>query len=424
MRLGVTERLPVDGELDLTVSGVRPGTAVTVTATMRDPGGLRWRSEAEYTSGSDGTVAVARTAPGRGSYSGADGNGLLWSLRPEAEGAEAAWPPTGLEPLQVEFHAAAGRAAAATAQVTVQREAPGTSRRTVTDAGLRGTLFVPAGPGPFPPALVLGGSAGDANERTAAILAAHGHLALALFYFAAPGLPRELVDIELEYFGRALDWLRRQPEAAAGRTAVVGRSRGGEVALLLGLHLGVDIVVAIAASGIVNSGLRKGPDGWLSDAPSWRVGGRPLPYLSHARDLPAERDGVVSSTPAYLAALADWDAARAATMPLQDCRSAVLMISGTDDQIWPSALLSELALGRLRRRRDGRQRHLQLPGAGHLFLPPTLPATVLTLRYPQARQRLALGGTAAANARAGRLAHAAMLRALDGCIEDRDEEET
>jgi acetyl esterase/lipase len=421
--LGVTELLPVDGELDLTVTGLRPGAVVTVTATMKDPEGLRWHSEAEFAAGADGTVAVARTAPSRGSYSGADGNGLLWSMQPEQRAAaESSGLASGLAPLDIEFRAAVGGAAAGTARVTVQRESPGTGRRAVTDAGLRGTLFVPAGTGPFPPVLVLGGSGGSANEGVAAILAGHGYLALALWYFAAPGLPAELVDIELEYFGRALSWLRRQPEAAPGRTAVVGRSRGGELALLLGLYLGVDTVVAFVPSGIVFSGIRRGPDGWL-DVPAWRWDGRPLPYLYDGADGTADQDGVISETPAVLAALADWDRVRAATMPLQDCRSSVLLLSGCADQVWPSALLAELAMARLRLRSSGRQRHLAMPGAGHRFLPPTLPATVSVIRHPADGERTALGGTAAANARAGRLAHAAMLSALDGRIEDTGIEE-
>lgn len=101
-------------------------------------------------------------------------------------------------------------------------------------------------------------------------------------------------------------------------------------------------------------------------------------------------------------------------MPLESCSSAVLLISGADDQVWPSALYSELAMARLRRRPAGRQRHVMLPGAGHSFRPSVLPATLGVVRHAQANDRIALGGTAAANAAAGRISYREMLDALAG----------
>lgn len=101
-------------------------------------------------------------------------------------------------------------------------------------------------------------------------------------------------------------------------------------------------------------------------------------------------------------------------MPLEDSPSAVLLISGADDQVWPSALYSELAMARLRRRDGGRQRHVMLPGAGHHFRAPVLPSTLTVVRHAQAQDRIELGGTAAANAAAGAVAYREMLDALAG----------
>jgi hypothetical protein len=72
-----------------------------------------------------------------------------------------------------------------------------------------GTLFQPAGDGPFPTVLVVGGSAGREvfSGQCAALLAGHGYASLALSYFAAEGLPKNLVGIPLEYFARAIGWL-------------------------------------------------------------------------------------------------------------------------------------------------------------------------------------------------------------------------
>jgi hypothetical protein len=412
--LNVASQLTLDDDLDLTVGGLRPGSVVSVTASLKALDGLRWSSGADFTADGAGEVRVSTAAPLHGSYRGADPNGLLWSLAPKRRAdAEASVLLAGLEPLDIELTCTSdGTGPSQAAVVTVERMAQGTTRQAVRQPGFAGTLYTPPGDGPFRPVLVVGGSGGGANEPLAAYLAGHGYLALALPYFAAPGLPDELVDIELEYFGRALRWLGALPTAVPGPVAVAGRSRGGELALLLGLHFGADPVVAIAASGVVHAGIRRGAEGWLSDVPAWRLGGRAIPYLAHDGGTLEWRDGAIVCTPVYLRDLGDWQRVLAATLPLRDCRSRVLLISGTHDDVWPSALFGELAASRLRSRPDGRHEHLIAAGAGHRFLPPVLPVPVTTSWHAQAAERLSLGGTPAANARGGRLAYAAMLRTL------------
>jgi len=83
-------------------------------------------------------------------------------------------------------------------------------------------------------------------------------------------------------------------------------------------------------------------------------------------------------------------------------RGAVLLISGSDDQVWPSRQLAELALRRLARAGSGqptRSLHLNYPHAGHgvdqgLRLPaaPTIIPGPNDILY-------ALGGSKAGNAR-------------------------
>jgi dienelactone hydrolase len=155
----------------------------------------------------------------------------------------------------------------------------------VTDDGLVGVLCTPAGAGPAPGVLLLGGSEGGLHERDARELAGHGFTVLALAYFGAPGLPPGLVDVPLEYFARGLDVLAGQPRAGQ-RFAVVGGSRGGEAALLAGAHdERVGAVVSVVGSGVVTQGIdyRRGRllDILSHPANSWTWRGGPLPYLPY-----------------------------------------------------------------------------------------------------------------------------------------------
>ena len=107
-------------------------------------------------------------------------------------------------------------------------------RQPVREGGLVGTLFLPGASAPRAAVLALGGAGGGLSEGAAETFAREGFAALALAYFGLDGLPRELVEIPLEYFEGAISWLRRLPKVGAGRVAVVGNSKGGELALLLG----------------------------------------------------------------------------------------------------------------------------------------------------------------------------------------------
>ncbi|XP_071092754.1 acyl-coenzyme A thioesterase 5-like [Haliotis cracherodii] len=77
----------------------------------------------------------------------------------------------------------------------------GSVRRIVMREGsLRGTLFLPAGEGPFPGVLDMFGSAGGLAEFRAALLASRGFACFALAYIRYDDLPTSLAGIDFEYF--------------------------------------------------------------------------------------------------------------------------------------------------------------------------------------------------------------------------------
>ena len=73
-----------------------------------------------------------------------------------------------------------------------------------------------------PAVIVLGGSGGGLDEAMAALVASRGYTTLALAYFAMEGLPADLYEIPLEYFGKSIEWLQRSGHAKEGKIAVIG----------------------------------------------------------------------------------------------------------------------------------------------------------------------------------------------------------
>jgi dienelactone hydrolase len=144
-------------------------------------------------------------------------------------------PPTG--PSRVVLSVVAGGKTIARTTVSRRVTAPSVRVRhfTVRRDGIEAFLYMPRVRGRRPAVVAFGGSEGrNSMFEVAATLARHGYPALALAYFAEPGLPRQLHDIPLEYFARAVRMMRRLPQVDPAHVAVLGDSRGGELALLLG----------------------------------------------------------------------------------------------------------------------------------------------------------------------------------------------
>jgi dienelactone hydrolase len=423
----------VDAPLRVSVAGCRPDQAVTIRAQVDDPRRGRWRSEAVYRADGAGAVDLASACPVGGAYRGADPLGLLWTLAPDPAvpgtvGFAGPSEPFDVE-LSVEAEGAAGdgpdrQGGAEARRARVRRcfMGPDVARQPVRDAGLVGTLFMAADGAPRPGVLVVGGSDGGLSEGLAALLASHGFAALALAYFRAEQLPADLVEIPLEYFERAIQWLGARPEVAAGGLGVVGRSRGGELALLLGATFPeVAAVVGYVPSGVVHAGIGTSASG-SGPRSAWTWRGRPLPFVppvdagapSPPGPAPGGQAGApLELTPMFLSALENRAAVDAAAIPVERIRGPVLLLSGEDDRLWPSPVLADMAAARLAAHGHPHAvTHLRYPAAGHAFGAVGLPATANTIVHPLRGRAMALGGTPAANAAAAADSWPRVLRLL------------
>ena len=268
-------------------------------------------------------------------------------------------------------------------------------RQPVEEEGLVGTLFYPSTPGPHPTMIVLGGAAGGMREGGAEVLASEGFAALALAYFGVNQLPHDLVEIPLEYFERAIAWLKIQPEIDENRIGIVGNSKGGELGLLLGATYPEDIkvVVGYAPSAIVwqsipfdREALHGGPRS------PWSLGGAPVPFVIPSRPSISEMvhmsqlfftSFLVIGRIFYERALDDEKAVAAASIAVEKINGPVLVVSGTDDQMWPSTYFSEMVIERLKAYdHPFPYEHLRYEGAGHMItLPRSEPERTWSDRY-------------------------------------------
>ncbi|KJK47466.1 hypothetical protein UK23_20070 [Lentzea aerocolonigenes] len=373
---------PLDQPVDIVVVGLKPGNEITVQLSTGDRA-----SHAVFTADDRGVVDLTRHAPVDGSYRGVDPMGLFWSM--ERTGGKPS-------PMCLSVEGVGDRLLE---RLTVPE---GVERVEVRENGLVGTLFAPEDDGAeLPGVIVLGGSEGGLHESDAALLAAHGFVAFALGYFGMKDLPEHLVDIPLEYFGTAIEYLSER----CGEIGVIGGSRGGELALLVAATFPqIRAVVSVVGSGVVTQGI--GPGANLlqilqHDAASWTLKGEPLPYLPYyvGGEL---RSKIVNGEPVPLRLAFDTSDGipEDTEIRVENIVGGVLLISSGHDDGWPSTELSDVAMRRLKDHEHPFPfEHVVYPEAGHLIAaPPYRPATEVT--YPGPGVTFSGGGVPQATAHA------------------------
>jgi len=394
----------IDAPLRVTATGFTAGAPVVIRSSVEIADGQRWETHAEFVADEAGVVDLSTSTPVSGDWHGADANALIWSLRPTGDGPQRRGLGAGLDPYTLTVTAESGDTSAETT-VTRLAIAPDVHVEEIRDNGLYVNLFLPPGDGPFPTVLVVGGSGGGFADQHAALYASHGIAAVSLAYFNVAGLPDELLQIPLEYFEHALDWIAAREDLDRDHLAISGTSRGGELALLLASRYPViRSVVAWVPSGYLWGAVSINEDlANETDYASWTYHDEPLPFAGRVRntDVEPNADGVLELTPAFHQHLEDPQVAEAAEIPVENINGPVILVSGQADALWPSAFFGDRIVERLTSRGfDFPVEHLSYEQAGHGIGAGIAPTTITQGFHPIRKQTIAYGGTPEGLARA------------------------
>jgi pimeloyl-ACP methyl ester carboxylesterase len=262
--------------------------------------------------------------------------------------------------------------------------------RTIKDGKINGILYSPDQvSGRLPGIILISGSDGGVPGANAIPktfieqLVNNGFIVLGLAYFGVDNLPQALERIDLEYFEMAQEWLFSRPDVSQDGTAIIGESRGGELALILGTMLKrISAIVAYVPSSMVTGGLPH------PNQPAWRYRNHDItPYLgalsrsdlevTELEDLRnSTRDNLISAhknTEEDPFVIADLFAARNLTekaklaeIPVEKIECPVLLLSGGKDAIWTSTYYCQAIMRRLNLYNSSIQRkHVDYENAGH-----------------------------------------------------------
>lgn len=343
-----------DDPVAIKITGLPKDAATDIGITSTDAAGKAWASQASFTADADGVVDVGTAASTSGSYLGVSPMGLITAMNTADAAGEPNLvyraPASGSSTFRITVQAD-GVHRTATFDRTFLPDPVTVSTLTLARDHVSGTYFAPAQPTSTRPALLLlGGSEGGNSQVVAAqAYAARGIPALAVAYFAAPGLPEHLSDIPLEYFVTALTWLRRQPRVDQAHVWVSGGSYGSEAALLLGAQHPdlVHGVLSLSGGNTVTCSIVPGTTTSTCHQPPFTSGGKPVPFTRQFNN-PSPTD------------------VPAAIIPVEKIKGPVLALCGGADLEWDACQLSRAALDRREQHGTGRDDLLlSYPDAGH-----------------------------------------------------------
>jgi pimeloyl-ACP methyl ester carboxylesterase len=189
---------------------------------------------------------------------------------------------------------------------------------------------------------------------------AQGYALLAVAYFGEEGIPKEVDRISLEGVYAAIAEATDHPKVNRECIALIGGSKGAELALLLASRY-PDIKAVV---GIVPGNAVFAAHTIAMNTSSFSSSDDPLPFV------PVPWSAVPSLIKSDLRSaweemLKDEEAVERAAIPVEKINGPILLLSATRDEFWPSTEMSEAIVRRLQEHRfPYRYEHVAIEG-GH-----------------------------------------------------------
>lgn len=211
----------------------------------------------------------------------------------------------------------------------------------------------------------LGGSEGgnawasDYWKKTRDQFLAEGYAFLALGYFGSEGTPDMLDRIAIDQVHSAIMTAARSPKINKDKIAIIGGSRGADLALLIGSYYpDINCIVAIVPSHVAFPGHTS-----TFSTSAWTYRGKELPFV------PVNEEAVPylmnrDLRGAFETMLKDSVAEEQALIKVENINGPVLFLSATQDEIIPSTTMADKMAARLKANQfKHHYEHVAIPGS-------------------------------------------------------------
>lgn len=360
LKLLPSTRCLFDEPIQVKVAGLRSKQVVTMRARSVDQKDVVFSSSATYRADESGEIDLSRQPSLSGHYVGVEPMGLLWSMRPDS--LYRRFHMTNLlSPNVVKFSVhEEEEEGKMLAEATNERWliGDGVSRVPVKEDNIRGVLFTPPGPGPFPAVLDLYTLGGGLSEKRASLLAARGFVVLTVALYGHDDMPKFIKTVHLDYFEEAIEFLRKQDKVGSKGVGVISLSKSGDLALSIASYLpGVEAIV------------------WINGCSANTA--FPLYYKEKQILPPLMFDLKKAKETEFGASIIKYcmndpltEENKATLVPIERAEGRFLFVASEDDLNWDSKAYMEEMVARLKSNGKENFESVSYPGAGHYLEPP------------------------------------------------------
>lgn len=198
----------------------------------------------------------------------------------------------------------------------------------------------------------LGGSEGgnpwtsDRWKTTRDRFINHGYAFLAIGYFGTKETPEILDRISIDAVYKAIREAAGNAQVNGKKIALIGGSKGAELALLLASHYSdITCVVALVPGNCSFPALT-----FTASTSSWTYQGEEVPYVPMPwASVPSAIKGDLRS--AFKIMLEDTEAVEKAVIEVENINGPILLLSAKNDEWWPSTEMSESMMARLKEKK-------------------------------------------------------------------------
>lgn len=236
----------------------------------------------------------------------------------------------------------------------------------IKEDGFQANFFAQENIESKPAIIVIGG--GQEGDYWANECAKKGFVGLSLPYVNRENLPKLPEEIDLEYFEKAIKWLGKQKAVDSKKIIVMGASRNAELALVIASTLSdiVSGVIAYAPSSVSwsNTVLPYNSDEIKA---SWKYKGSDIPYIPMEK-ISGNDSGKLKTLEYWESGLAKTEEVKKASIQVENIKGPILLFSGIDDKVWPSAKMANMIEKRLKKNNFKYDfQNIKYKNAGHLI---------------------------------------------------------
>ncbi len=239
------------------------------------------------------------------------------------------------------------------------------AQETLKTSNIESVLYL--GSGECQPLIVgFGGSEGgnawtsDYWKKTRDQFIEKGYAFLAIGYFGAIGTPKLLEKIAIEDVYNAIKKATNNKKVNGKKIAIVGGSRGADLALLVGSYYkDIDCVIGLVASNVVFPGNTN-----HFTTSTWTFEGKELPFVPvNEEAVPYLMKRDLRGT--FETMLKDSVAEKKALIKVEKIKGTILLISATEDEVAPTTPMSDKIIARLKEQKfKYHNEHIAIEG-GH-----------------------------------------------------------